>query len=88
MAAAVAHSNIVIVLLIVQSCVEGSCFVLFMQFSVLFLVLSMRELASTLKQLRLTQISMNFITIINVKMPTTVGILSFISMINATGLCI
>ena len=31
-----------------------------------------------------TQLSMKFIMLINVKMPTSVGILSFISMINTT----
>ena len=31
-----------------------------------------------------TQLSMKFILLINVKMPTIVGILTFISMINAT----
>ena len=31
-----------------------------------------------------TQLSMRFVMLINVKMPTIVGILSFISMINAT----
>ena len=31
-----------------------------------------------------TQLSMTFIMLINVKMPTTVGILTFISMINKT----
>ena len=31
-----------------------------------------------------TQLSMKFIMLINVKMPTTVGILTFISMINTT----
>ena len=31
-----------------------------------------------------TQLSMKFILLINVKMPTTVGILTFISMINTT----
>ena len=33
---------------------------------------------------RTTQLSMKFILLINVKMPTVVGILTFISMINTT----
>ena len=34
-----------------------------------------------------TELSMKFITLINVKMPTFVGILTFISMINITSDC-
>ena len=38
--------------------------------------------AEVLKKACLTQLSMKFILLINVKMPTIVGILTFISMIN------
>ena len=34
-----------------------------------------------------TQLSMKFILLINVKMPTIIGILTFISWINMTGFC-
>ena len=42
-------------------------------------------LLSPLRKLKLTtQLSMNFIMLINVKMPTIFGILTFVSMINKT----
>ena len=43
---------------------------------------SMRPGSKVIKFSCLTQLSMKFIMLINVKMPTIVGLLTFISMIN------